>query len=91
VNATREVTDIQQLGLQIDLKPEQLEVIKNKHPYNHDNAKCDVFDFWLKNDLDASWTKLQEALHQIPGHFVLSQKIHRDYVGEEIQLRDCFC
>lgn len=79
VNVTREVTNIQQLGLQIDLTPEQLEVIKCNHPHNHDNAKCDMFNLWLKNDPEASWFKLEKALHQIPGHFVLSQKIHRDY------------
>ena len=78
VNSTREVTNWNQLGLQVDLSPEQLKIIKTNYSDPQD-AKAEMYDVWKKSDPDASWAKLSRGLQQ-SGHFVLSQNIYREYV-----------
>lgn len=60
-NALQEVTDWHSLGIQLGLKPHEIEEIKQNHP-TLDERKSAVLVLWLNNDLEASWQKVVSAL-----------------------------
>ncbi len=82
MNSTKEVTNNNQLSIQLDLKTEDFKNIKGSYS-NPEDVKTELYDHWIKNDPEASWLKLSKALRQMTGHFVLAQKIQRDYVDLE--------
>ena len=48
-----------------------------------DRAKINLFDFWVENDLNASWSKLTAALQRL-GKRVLAKRISDKMSGEWI-------
>ena len=67
------------LGIQLlnEKQIAQLKIIKDNHP--QDVVKCctEMFDYWLRVDVEASWNKLIAALKMID-EISLAQKIKTD-------------
>ncbi len=74
VNATKQVTKWYELGLQLDFKVEELDIIESSHGSNQRKAKIVLFNEWLNNDASASWSKLATALMEL-GHKCLSNRL----------------
>ena len=72
------ITRWYELGLRLDIKRYQLELIKKNNP--GDTSKCviDMFYHWLCNSLDASYHKLMEALCDI-GEIEAASQLHNDF------------
>ena len=51
-----------EIGIFLDLKPEQLEIIKMDNPADTKRSCNDMFIKWLQTDSSASWEKLFNAL-----------------------------
>ena len=74
-NELSEVTHWYSLGIQLGLAPGTLYNIESNHPHDADRCKIDVLDWWLRNEQDATWEKLAQALEAVRGHDVLVQKL----------------
>ena len=65
------------LGLQLLLRPEALDIIKLDHPRDaKECCKC-VFKQWLDTTTDATWNKLISALK--------SSDVQLDYLADQIE------
>jgi len=51
-----------EIGIFLDFKPEQLEIIKMDNPRDTKGSCNDMFIRWLQIDTSASWEKLFNAL-----------------------------
>ena len=62
-NALVDVSDWETLGIQLGVKKSKVKEIGIDRNYRSPHlSKIDVLDFWLRNDLVASWEKLAIAL-----------------------------
>ena len=62
-NVLRNVIDWETLGTKLGVRKSKIKEIAMDRNYRRPNlCKCDVLDFWLRNDHDASWGKLAAAL-----------------------------
>ncbi len=57
-----EVSEWEQLGSLLDIKKYKLNDIRESRHGVAANCKMDLFDYWLRSDIQASWNKLVEAL-----------------------------
>ena len=67
------------LGIQL-LNEEQcakLNIIKDNHPQDAEKCCTEMFEYWLRVDVDASWNKLITALKMID-EIALAEKIETD-------------
>ena len=54
------------IGLELDIKNEQLKVIQSDPNLHNSEDKCrEMLDLWLKNDTSATWSKLCNALEEL--------------------------
>ena len=66
--------DWQDLGIQLEIAPEQLRIIKNNYPQNIKMCCTKMFENWIENDYTANWDKLIKALERI-NHNALAEDI----------------
>ena len=70
------------LGAQLMISMDRLEVIDQNNPRDAEACCTEMFTAWLRNDIEASWTKLVNALNAVELH-VLAEDIARQFgVGE---------
>lgn len=84
-----EVTEWNQLGMQLGVPVYKLSTIKSDHSHDADRCKTEVLIWWLCNVKDTSWEKLAKAVKAI-GHRVLANKLREKHQSELIFL-DCVC
>ena len=61
----------------------KLAVIKLNHPIDVEKCCFEMFTYWLKVDIEASWNKLIYALKQIKQN-ALAEEINQDFVKGNI-------
>ena len=76
LNATVGVVGWYQLGIQLNFKKSQLDIIRANHPNDVVGAKTELISEWLNNDPGKSWDKLAAVLRQM-GHCILSDEISK--------------
>ena len=76
LNATVSVVGWYQLGIQLNFKKSQLDIIKANHPNDVVGAKTELISEWLDNDPGKSWDKLAAVL-RLMGHSILSDEISK--------------
>ena len=53
------------LGIQLDLRDKQLDIIKSDNPLDTKMCCTKMFQYWVQEDPTASWNKLIHALENI--------------------------
>ena len=66
--AVQDVNEWQMLGEELGVPWNKLGSIKRDPTLSYDLRKVEMLRMWWKNDLDASWAKLSEALDQMELH-----------------------
>ena len=80
---TKEVVELEMLAVYLEIKTEVVKKIKVECSSDVDRTKIGLFDFWVKNDLNASWSKLTAALQCLDKR-VLAKRISDKMSGEWI-------
>ena len=83
VNATRGVVEVYKLGVELEISVGELDTIEANNCNNVDKARIKLLDYWLRNDQEASWSKLAGALRDV-GYRDLSNSILKKYVDGKI-------
>ena len=78
VNILRDVTRLDAIGLNLDVPTYKLEEIRQTHSTDLTQCKIALISYWLKNDPQASWSKLADALED--DHRVIATHIRQKYV-----------
>ena len=60
-----QVSDWYMLGLELQFKSYDLDIIEKDHPNNAKSQTCEMFKIWLRTQPDASYEQLIKALHKI--------------------------
>ena len=82
VNQTTEVNDWYMMGVQVDVEPTVLKEIEETCPMSVNKRKTELFDHWLRTDVEASWEKLATGLDDMQTHKVLAERIRKIAVME---------
>lgn len=73
LNITEDVVDWFGLGTQLEVKHSRLKKIQREID-TEDGRRCEMINYWLNTDPEASWEKLSEALIRVD-HHALADKI----------------
>ena len=63
-NALREVSDWQDLGIQLDIQYHELQKFVSEHQTTEERKRA-MLQFWLDHDTNASWKKIFSALSEM--------------------------
>ena len=80
----REVKEVDwyQLGIFLGIKQYKLRELKQMYQHHgSDTIKAEMFDLWLKGNLDASWEALVTALIEM-GERVVAGRVSEKYCGK---------
>ena len=78
-----EVSDWHTLGIQLDLRGDQLDEIEQSHPTaGVVRWKSEVLKKWLHSNTNASWENVVSALQNMK-ECELAERIRRKYIGIE--------
>ena len=78
--ATQGVVEVYKLGVELEISVGELATIEANNYNDVDKARIKLLDYWLRNDQEASWSKLAGALCEV-GYRDLSNSILKKYVG----------
>ena len=74
------------LGVQLLDGPDILDVIRYNHSFQAEACCTEMFKIWLREDTDASWSKLVNALRAPSVQlYVLANTIKKDFVGKAVK------
>ena len=76
-NALREVSDWQDLGIQLDIQYHELQKFVSEHQTTEERKRA-MLQFWLDDDTNASWKKVISALSEMQLNRV-AEEIKRKY------------
>ena len=79
-NALVAVTDWYNLGVALGIQPHKLDTIRINHHGTVNHCKFNLYDLWLRTDLDASWSKLARALSEA-GETKAAATVREKYLG----------
>ena len=82
-NITEDVVDWFGLGTQLEVQHSRLKKIRREID-TEDGRRCEMINYWLNTDPEASWEKLSEALVRVD-HRVLADKINQEIVPIQLQ------
>ena len=75
-------TQWKDLGAQLLLSTHKVDIIHHDHPYDAETCCTEMFKTWLREDTEASWAKLVDALRAPSvAQFVLASDIERQFMG----------
>lgn len=74
VEKLHEVTEWHALGIQLKVPSSTLRAIEQDWPRDAERRKSEMVNAWLRQDSDASWEKLAQALSTV-GYQVLSEEL----------------
>ena len=77
LNITEDVVDWFGLGTQLEVKHSRLKKIRREID-TEDGRRCEMINYWLNTDPEASWEKLSEALVRVD-HHALADKINKRF------------
>ena len=81
IKELKEVKDWYLFGVVLGIPVRQLQVIQLSKPLGGVNQwLVDMFDYWLRNNLDPSWKHIVQALEQID-QFVLAAQVKIKYLS----------
>ena len=75
---TEQITDWRHLGHGLNVPKEKLDTIE-KDIGDLRRRKEEVLDYWIKNDMTASWETLANAIERMGENTVLVQEIRENY------------
>ena len=78
-----QVGDWYRLGLSLNLKSDDLNIIEEDHRRDTRKQTCKMFDHWLKAQPDASYEQLIKALHKV-GDETVANSLRKKYGKYEI-------
>ena len=73
-----QVSDWYSLGLALQFKSYDLDIIKKDHPNNTKSQTCEMFKIWLRTQPDASYEHLIKALHKVGDKTVANSLYKKD-------------
>ena len=78
----KDVTEWHQLGIQLNVALSELRNIEQNYPRDAERCKSEMVNIWLKQDNDASWWKLAQALYTVGCHVLSKELSQLDQRGE---------
>lgn len=75
VLALKEINDVFNLGVQLDIQPHYIRNIESHHKYDLNRQKTEVIDFWLHNSDNCSWGTLALAVKRLGTHDQLASQL----------------
>ena len=79
VNETKEVTRWFSLGIQLEIKPEDLHQIGDKYSSDTEQCKTEVVTFWIRNTRKCTWGRLANAVENMGGHSNLVHTLRKSH------------
>ena len=75
-----------QLGVHLEVPPEDLERFEQEHPNDVTRQRTEVIKYWLRNIANATWSALATAVEKIGGHQLLVTRL-RDLANDPAGMR----
>ena len=79
-----EVKDREMLGVGLGVHRSKLHEIKTKRRGDRHLCKIDLFELWLRRDIEANWEKLIKALIRMGEYDELAVRLYQTYLGVTI-------
>ena len=75
------MTEWYSLGIQLDIKTEDLNQIGRDHSGDAERCKTEVVSFWLRNTQERTWDRLAQAVDEMGKHANLAQTLRENHQG----------
>lgn len=75
------MTDWHSLGVQLEIKYEDLAKIEKDYGNNTKRCKTEVVQFWCRNSLDRTWDRLADAVSLMGDHENLAKTLRKNCQG----------
>ena len=74
------------LGIQLRIDTAILKAIEKDYPGNSNRQQTEVIEYWLRNSLKASWSRLANAVDRVGGHANLVETLKKNGEQETSQI-----